>query len=148
MDTFHFQLESVLQYSEDGEYSNTGEIEFLPPSINCFKDATKLTQYVTKALLSSSKFKDLGESSEDIEEQEIDAQAVKFILMASDGSFNNIFDCFKKLSQKCGKLSEKTFLKETHFKKISYEDSIRMVCEYIANFIIPSLILETSKEGD
>ncbi len=68
--------------------------------------------------------------------------------MASDGSFNNIFDCFKKLSQKCGKLSEKTFLKETHFKNISYEDSIRMVCEYIANFIIPSLILETSKEGD
>ncbi len=136
-----FPLSDVLEYTDNktGGFEKTGQIEFLPPSYFCIKEATMLSQLVTRAVLDITKFKDLAEGKKQ-EDQDMDAAAVKMLLMSSSSvNFPDILTAFKRLSTTVCKLSDKEFLKEAHFEKMEYDDVINMICEYVANFIIPSL---------
>lgn len=139
-----FQLSEELEYSTNGQREKTATIEIKPPSYYCLKQAAKLSQLVSRATLDSARFRDMAKNVSPVEENDIDSadldgDAIRMLLFSSSVDMAEIIDSFSELIIKVGKLSEKERIKETHFKKISYDDLIRMICEYIAHFTFPSL---------
>jgi hypothetical protein len=141
MDNLLFQLKEPLDYSVKGDWEKTATIELGPPSYKCFDQATQLSQFVMAAVLASTRFEHLAKEKETDKDKDdlLNADAVKFILMSAEDKFEDIHACFRKLACKVGTVAEDVPLIDSHFSKMSYDDNIRIVCEYVANFILPSL---------
>lgn len=141
---FHLNKEGAaqketLQYSKGGEFLTTETIDFRIPGMDEFKEASTLSQLVMGAMMDAAKRS--PERPEDIEEPEIDANAVKVILFVSQEiSFVDVAYCFNCLAVKVGTADGEEKLTTLLIKKLKLETYTRMVCEYIANFILPSLI--------
>ncbi len=141
--TFHLGEEEVLEYSKGGDFLTTETIEFRTPGMDEFKEASKLSQLVMGAVM------DAGNRSDRPEEEgpEIDAEAVKVILFVSqDITFVDVAVQFNLLAVKVGITDGEEKLTTNLIKKLKQETYTRMVCEYIANFILPSLMPEL-REG-
>jgi len=152
MENYLFQLDTPIEYSKDGEFVQTATIELLPPSADSIVESMKLSQFVMQAFTEARK----NTSEDDLSEEDmaaikekadnkdtlniLEASQVQTILFSSKIDLSKVFALFKKLMMKVGKL-DKDFkpIKEAHFRKFTYDDTVRMMCEYIANFIIPSL---------
>jgi hypothetical protein len=143
-----FNLSENLEYSTGGDFSNTAQITLHAPSMECFNEGLTLSQLVTGSFMSAqsmatandAEMPDNADAMKDIASPKADE--IKIILMASQTvSITKIARAFRELACKVGYLDDKESerLKETHFKKMLYEDVVDMLCEYVANFIFPSL---------
>ena len=72
----------------------------------------------------------------------LDANAVKVFLMASSEDLEAVWVTFKALVGKVGYVADGVPAKGDLLDRVGYEDMIRMMCEYAANFIVPSLFSE------
>lgn len=144
-----YQLENKLQYSVDGNFKETCDIEFLPPSMNCFDQALELEQYVTRSFTEFSLRSDGGQGSSDGKNKGDSGDMIDVVEMAILSycvDLPGFFNSFKKLCSKVAKLDEKQFLKVSLFNKIEYSDVKNMAFRYVANFLMPSILREGGKE--
>lgn len=149
---FHLNKEGsekkeVLEYSKSGEILTTETVEFRTPGMDEFKEASTLSQLVMGAMMDAAKHSPNGPEDKDKKEPEIDAGAIKIIFFTSQEiTFVGIAAQFNLLAVKVGTTDGDTNLTPTLIKRLKLDTYIRMVCEYIANFILPSLLSET-REG-
>lgn len=149
-----FQLSNELRYSgKDGDFSTTATIEIEPPSYACMEQAVKISQHVSRAIMDSNKYRNLVDDSSvekagDIDDV-LDPNAVKFLLFSSTIDCTKTIKVFEKLVISSAYVAEGIRFKQTHFKRMDVNDLIRFACEYIAHFIVPSLLSEMEeKAGD
>lgn len=142
-ETLIYKLKKGIKYSTQGKFKETATLEVKPPTIKEMEPAVRLSQLVTNAMFDARKLMPEGQGVdvENPDQQQMPtAKELKLILFASDNvDFNKIFDAFKEIALTSGTFDGKEPLKETAFDKIGMEDSILFACEYIANFIFPSL---------
>lgn len=137
-DILYFQLSEKLEYSKDGDFFETATIELKPPSMPVFNLTSQLSQDVMKAVLDAREFAD--ESDQNQNEGDIDAATIKMLLLSSKRvKFSDVADTCKVLFCKVGTYDGKTPLKMMAFERMKIIDFVQMICEYIANFIWPSL---------
>lgn len=147
MDEMQFNLSEKLEYShKNGEFAETATIFIEPPSFDCLDEVARLSSYVTRAMMDSTKYSSITDNSatpDKAGDAEIDAKSVRLILFAAASvDVPEVIQEFKKILIKCGRVAEEKdyrFLEE-HFSKLEVEDILSMMCEYIANFITPSLL--------
>ena len=149
-----FSLSKTLEYTVTGtgDKAATAEITLGAPCVAAFGPSTKFSQVITRAILEARKNIEVTEAEKEAAqlgaggdaEGDMDASAVKVFLMASSEDLEAAFVTFKALAAKVGRLDEKTPLKAAHLDKVGYEDALRMMCEYAANFIVPSLFAAES----
>jgi len=139
-----FNLSEKLEYSDKGEFTDTLTLEISAPSMAVFDETSELSQLVMAAMLDATK--NLPEdqkkkAEENQEEEKIDAAGVKAMLNAARSvKWKEIRKCFNVVALKCATFDGKIPITETTLNKFTPEDFTRMVCEYIANFIFPSLV--------
>lgn len=138
-----FNLAHALEYSKDGNFEETAQLEVDAPNFTTLKESAALSQCFVKALFSSQR--NLNSNDNDNQHDgntEIDRGAVQLLLMASDVSFNSVVSVFSDLCCKSCTLDHerKINLRKEHFARISYDDILSFVCEYIATFIAPSML--------
>lgn len=144
-----YNLSETIEYAKDGDFHKTATIEFTGPSMGVYEMSLELSQYVTRAMMDAQDFlnKQIKSEVEKEEDSNMTGDAMKIILMSSKSvKFSDIANCCKKLFLKVGTYDGEVKLKDTIFSKISLEDFISMVCEYIANFIFPSLFSQAMGE--
>lgn len=139
-----FNLTGPLQYSKRGDFTNTVSLEFSPPSMETYDEVSDLAQYVMAAMMDARQFAGdhrQPENSADSTEVVLDAKSIKIMLFnARSVKFKHIADTFQNLAIKTGTTDGEIKLTQTLIKKLSPDDYTRLICEYIANFIIPSLL--------
>jgi len=136
-----FQLSDKIQYSKAGEFPETATIQINAPSMEVFDEASELSQMVMASMIDASKNIQVSSKEVDPEDAKIDAEAVKALLMsARNVKMSDVRKCFDALVLKSATFDGEVKITETTLKKLSMADYTRMVCEYIANFIIPSLV--------
>lgn len=137
------KLSKPLEYSSDGDFKKTAELEFGCPTMAIFDEASDLSQMVMNALMDAGK--NAPKNDEESEPSgDLDADSVRVVLMSAERvKFKDVAKCFEKLALKCGTYDGKEVLTDSTFKKLSIEDFSRCICEYIANFIVPSLLSGT-----
>lgn len=138
-----FNLSSVLTYSKKGNFEETAQLEIDAPSFNTFKESSKLSQCFVKALFANQK--NMAQQNQDDAQQgeaDLDANAVQLLLMASDVDFSEMLDTFVNLCvNNCTLDQERQVkIKKDHFNKLSYNDIVAFICEYIATFTVPSVL--------
>lgn len=130
-----------------GEIESYYSIELFPPAFICFAEATKIQQAITRTLQAMAKKENLSEEqlkeaqekiSEKTEDDAIDSTAVKVALLGSHENLSEIIKNFITICTYVGRFDEKVRVKDSHLKKMSYDDIINMTCFYIANFLMPS----------
>lgn len=138
-----FQLSGELEYSKDGvPDAKTATLELRVPGMDEFEEAANLSQFVMGAILDATRHSGQTPKEED-GDVEIDASAIRLILFSAQAiKFTKVAKCFDRLAVKIGTTDGTVQLTETLIKKIGLEDYTRLICEYIANFIIPSLGLD------
>lgn len=148
MKNFVFKLSEPVELVVvgKGEKEIYHDIEFKAPFFDCIKSASKLQQAVSRGLrelslsqdLSDEKAREIAEKSkkENTLKEKIDL--VKIVLMTSNEDLSKTIEDFIELACQVGKFDDNLNLKKTHFRKLSYNDTIDMVFEYIANFLMPS----------
>lgn len=138
-----FQLSEKISYSKAGEFPETATIQINAPSMIVFDQASELSQMVMASMIDASKNIQGDKKVEDIDPDDavIDAEAVKALLMsARNVKMSDVRKCFDALVLKSATFDGEVKITETTLSKMSMPDYTRMVCEYIANFIIPSLV--------
>ncbi len=150
-DTLVFDLSKEIKYGSKGDFKDTLSIELNPPGIDQFDDANDLSQLVTNAVMDAGSRvpADKQLEEEDKKKQKNPtAKEVQVILMSSERiSFNKVFKAFSSIACKCGTYDGKERLKTSVFKKMGVEDARRCMCEYIANFIFPSLFSDEDSQS-
>lgn len=145
-----FQLTQELTYSKAGKHETTATIIMHAPSMETFDEATNLGQLVMRAFADSQERTDVGGfSKEMIEEAKekvdegFDGSTIKMIVMSSKSiKFVDVANEFKRLAVKTCFVATDLSIKNPMFDKMDLNDFTRMVCEYISNFIAPSLFSE------
>lgn len=135
-----FELSESLEYTntKKGIKEETAQIEMYAPSYSTSKFTYKLAQSFMKAVFQASNImKDDGDKSK--KEEEMDAEAVKVIFLASEVSFEKVIDSFIFAANKVCFLDDdkKVPLTSHVISKMEFNDITKMVCFYIANFIVP-----------
>jgi hypothetical protein len=144
--SFEFPLSKPFDYTPKGkgDFEPVHAITFRAPGMNEFDETMDLSQLVMRAFMSASKFAPkLGEENIVEAFKMPTRNEIKVVLVMSDESFKKIGGCFKVLAVKVGSIGdEATPLKLDHFNKLSMDDFNDMLCEYVVNFIFPSLFSE------
>lgn len=144
--TMLFNLSQPLKYSKDGNFEETLQLEVDPPCFVIFKECSKLAQAFTRALFSNRQMMEqMGEKQQTDQKNtagEMDAQAVKLLLFASDTDFNSISESFFDLCTKCCTTDQerKIKLRREHIEKMDYNDLINFICQYLSTFTVPSVL--------
>jgi len=153
-DEMQYNLSEELEFSHKGEHEKTLTIFIEPPSHDCLDEVAHLSSYVTQAMMESQKYSSFAKGNlteeqlkkmekDSSEDAGLDAKSVKLILFGA-GSVNvpDVIQEFKKILVKCGRVDEdeKCRFKKSLFERLTVEDIIGMMCEYIAVFIAPSLL--------
>ena len=143
-----FNLSETIEYAKDGDFQKTASLEFIGPNMEVYEKSLELSQFVTRAMMDSQDYYKKQDNIEDKEEDsKMTSDAMKIILMSSKSvKFSDIANCCKKLFLKVGTYDGEVKLKDTVFSKMSIDDFTSLVCEYIANFIFPSLFSQTMGE--
>jgi len=140
-DTFLFQLSKELQYSKAGDFENTATIELMAPGMAEFDEAARFEQLVMGAFLSAGKYAQGNEKQEDGPTSTPKKEEIKMLLLAAqDVSLVDTAEAFKSLACKVASLDDSgSMMKKAHFDKMTRNDFIDMLCEYVAVFTFPSL---------
>ena len=136
-----FNLSSKIEYSKGGDFHSTATVELTGPTVEAFNLSSDLSQLVMRAILDAQDLKNKF-ANEDSSggSSDIDSNAIKIILLSSKSvKFSDVAETAKKLFCQVGTYDGEVKIKPIFFNKISFDDYVRMVCEYCANFIIPSL---------
>lgn len=146
--TLLYNLADKLKYTKKGDFEETAQLEIDAPSYETMKESTVLAQAFAQALM-ARKDDNAPEQAEQADEKDLDGAAVKFIMMAAPTSFSDVIDAFVALAQKACTLDQerKVKLRKEHVSKIALDDTINFACEYIATFIVPSVLSGLSAEG-
>jgi hypothetical protein len=150
-DRLFFNLTSPIEYSKGGDIVQTATLEFPAPSMDIYDDVTDLAQYVASAVVEARRFakdiekEDIKEAVLKIDTEEkgkklLDADAMKMILMtAKEVKFKDLSAVFKRIAYKVGTCDGTVKITDNILKKLSTEDYTLLICEYVVNFIVPSL---------
>lgn len=148
-ENYIFNLSKLLKYGgKEGQFEETGQIEFTPPNMNIFEESSELEQLCMGAMISATKNASEEKRKEKKEEDEDEdkmptASEIRMILFSSqDIKFTQIAKAFKKIAYKTGKLDDKVLLTETLIQKMELADFKDMICGYTAFFVFPSLTRE------
>jgi hypothetical protein len=147
--TLLFNLSAEIQYTKNGNFENTAQLEVDGPCFLNLKQSTILSQFFARALMSSRKHIQQDEVSGSDQNAEIGTNEVKLLLLGSDVDFSEIVNAFVDLCAVSCTLDQDRkirFIKD-HLAKFNYEDIINFVCEYIATFIVPSVLVGLTTEG-
>lgn len=138
------KLSKELEYTKEGDFTTTAELVFTCPTMASFDEASDLSQMVMNALMDAGKNAPKVEEDVEASQGDLDADSIRVVLMTAERvKFKDVAKCFKKLALKCGTFDGKTVLTESTFNKLEIEDFNKCMCEYIANFIVPSLLSGT-----
>ena len=137
-----YDLAKEIEYSRDGDFVKTAIFEFKAPSMSCFKEASRLSQLVMRALIDAQgAIKQDDSVTQEQLEQTMDLDAVRMLLfMSKSVDFENVAEVFKDLAIKVGTTDGKTPLTKTLFEKLDIDDFIGVICGYVANFTMPLLL--------
>ena len=146
-ENYIYELKSLLEYTPKGEgdFKETGCIEFVPPSMKVFDEASDFEQIMMGVMMSLAG--ETGIKADDKDEKNLDdietpdANAIRSMLFANQKiKFTEVAKKFKALALKTAMLDEKTPIKEVHFKELSLDDFKNMLCGYASFFTFPSLL--------
>lgn len=145
-----YNLSENIEYSKNGEFKTTAQLEFIGPNMATFDIASDLTQKVMQAFMDATSLRDVFKNVErpkaDSNDEGLDAGAVKMILLQSKSvRFADVAKICKNLFTEVGTYDGSTKVKIAVLERLKIEDFTGAVCGYIANFIVPSLF---SAEGD
>lgn len=156
-DTFIYELRKILKYTQkknnDADFAETGMIEFYPPSMQSFDEASDFEQIIMGAMVSAGRLNpgkdDKEDDKEDDKPQEIPTpDEIKAMLFAADinqVSVRKVAKVFRKLAVKTGRLDDNTRLKDSHIDKLDRRDFLDMLSGYASFFSLPSLL---NQEGE
>lgn len=132
-----FQLSKKLEYASGGEFSQTATLTFRAPGMDVYDDLMSLSEIVTASFVDASRFASANPPTEQ-DDTTLDGDAVKVVLL-STGKFVDVANQFRKIAIKTGTCDGKEKLTNSLLLKLSVADFNRLICEYIAVFIVPSL---------
>ena len=152
-DTYIYELRNVLKYTQrknnEADFSETGMIEFDPPSMASYDESSDFKQIIMGAMVSAGRLSPGEKEDDDDKPQEIPKpEEIKAMLFAADidqVSVRRVSKVFRKLAVKTGRLDDNTKLKDSHIEKLSPLDFEDMLCGYASFFSLPSLL---NQEGE
>lgn len=144
MQEFNFELKKSVKYSYKGEDLEATFITLKEPSI----DQLELVSFFQKAVLRCIKSMNTNESSQSTESAndddaaKITAHQVLMILVQEYPDMKALFNTAKKLFYCVGIASVEGVVDFTHtiYKVMTISDFQNMMCEYLVNFILPSVL--------
>jgi hypothetical protein len=136
-----FELSGKIKYSKDGDFLETATLEFPAPTMDTFEECSDLSQLVMNAMMDAAKHAPQQEEKEPDVNMKISADEIKAVFFsARDVKFTDIAKCFEKLALKIGTVDGQEKITGKIIKSLGPEDYTRLICEYVANFIVPSLV--------
>lgn len=143
-ENFTYNLKKLLKYTPkgSGDFSETGAIEFTPPSMAVFDEAADFEQIIMSSMMSAAKLGDVEEKKEEGGgKMEIPTPGeLRVAIHAGTVPVKKIAELFRKLAYKTGYLDENTLIKKSHFQKMDRDDFLDMMCGYASFFTFPSLL--------
>jgi len=148
-----FQLSETIQISRKGEFEETATIVVDPPSMDCNDEVSDFEQMFMGAMITAGKLfqsdviKDAVDSKEEksamqeLKDNTPSQEEIRMMLFATqEVKFKDLFKAFKKIALKSAYVADGVKMKESHFDKMTRDDSIRFICEYASFFTYPSLL--------
>jgi len=141
---FDFILNVPIKYALDGNETQAQLLALKAPSNKSRKYAAKLKQGFYKSIVAlKDTFTESDTSSNKKEENDkFDGeQVVQMLMMAGVVDFEDYLDNFKKLITNHGicRIDDKMPLNDHLFDEISYDDSERLLGDYLSTFLVSSL---------
>ncbi len=145
MEKFNFELKNPVKYSGGGVDLNASFITLKEPSIDQLDHVAFFQKAVLRCIKSMNNNEESNpstESSGDNSAEKITAHQVLMILTQEYPDMNQLFNTAKKLFYCVGIASVEGEVDFTNaiYKTMSISDFQNMMCEYLVNFILPSVL--------
>jgi hypothetical protein len=141
-----YQLSKTLRYSFKGEFEETATITMHPPGMDVFDQTSNLSQLVMGAFSEAGRAinqEAVEKAKENSDGEELDGNAVKMMLFSSQSiKFTDVAKEFKRLAVRVCYVADGIKILDEMFNEMGIDDFVGLVCEYIVNFITPSLLPE------
>ena len=135
---YNFDLSNELQFTKDGDFATTATLSFSTPGMAVYDELQVLSQLTMAAMMDARKFAS-GEAVESDGDGELDANAIKIMLLSSTVKMSDVATAFKAIAVKTCELDAGVKIKNDHFQKLSPPEFNDCMFGYIVNFIVPSL---------
>jgi len=146
-----FQSSDPIKYSVKGKFEETASVIFSVPNMDVFDEVADFEQLFMGSIISAGNFAnkgndktpeaESGNTMDQLKDNTPKASEIKVLIhLSQEVKVKDLFNSFKKIAYKTGKLDESQFIKPKHFDGLSRDDSIRMLCEYASFFTFPSLL--------
>ena len=143
-----FNLSKKLEYTKKGDFTETASLEFTAPGMAQYDVAMDLSQLIMGAILDAQKHAPKPtEEEKKVADVDVtfDREAVRVILLSSQSiKFKDIAAKFQRLACDIGTCDGEVKLTKELLAKLEVNDYTNLVCDYVVNFIAPSLF---SMEG-
>ena len=140
---YNFALEKELQFTKDGDFAHTATLSFSTPGMAVYDELQVLSQLTMSAMMDARKFANEDDKAPDAGategEGDLDANAIKIMLLASQVKMSDIACAFRAIAVKTCELDTGVKIKDAHFGKLSPAEFNDCMFGYIVNFIVPSL---------
>jgi hypothetical protein len=145
--TFIFNLSEELEYSKSGNFVKTASLELRAPGMNEYDESMDFAQGILAAIMEVGRNQNFSE--EDLEkarkksdtEKSMTADEIIPVLLASRNvKFKDTATYFKKLLVLVCTTDGIVYLTSDLINKLNPQDFTKLLGEYAANFIVPSLI--------
>lgn len=137
MDQVIYELKNPFEYARKGEQEKAQFIELTAPSFKQLQYHSPIEQAFAQAV---------GEIAETVSESdggddgELTGGAVLQVLLRWSGDVNKVYIAAQELFKQIAKIDGETRLTVPLMEKMHVDDYKALVGEYIANFIVPSLM--------
>ncbi len=149
-DSFEFELSEPLKYHHSGNEETGNLLVLKAPSLKQNGRRIKLQQTFFQAVQSMrSKNPHLAEQEdEDQQDKEITGPEVLAMLLASDADMVSFHEEFEKLmcSGTICMIEDQEKMTKVIWEKLHYDDVDALLGEYMANFIVASVLKTLSKK--
>lgn len=143
---FDVTLEEPIELHKGGDVTEALTVLIKSPSAKHRNHAHALKQMFTRAMmkqqdsLSDEQKKAAEKRAEKTKDEDISAQEIVMMMLASDEDFNLFNDTFRKLvTSGCAELEGENFT-TFHYDQLSLDDSEKLLGEYMKHFLVASLL--------
>ena len=131
-------LKKPIKVSVKGEFEEVHELQFRAPSYKELDEAAAIEQFMSRAMFSLAEKAQGADDGKD--GGEITAEAIGFLVNASDQDITVLYQAFGKLVKKVCTVYEGISMSQGHLEQIDINEFKAICFKYVANFTMPSLM--------
>lgn len=142
-----FTLSEFIDFSnaETGDFDKAASIEMHAPTAKDSAAYFRVRGLISECAIKMGQFANKGDEPDKAKGDITAGDVTMMVSVGAGENLHNVVASFLTLAKRTCKINDTTPLLDTHLDQMSPDDQLQMLGEYVAHFIMPSLLSAMKK---